>query len=125
MGFLTTFTIYNDGVDLVKKYPQEFAEAVYKAALDNDRPGNEMLSVGYFSNLLTAQKPRHADDHTCYIHMGNTVCEMNSYSTITNEMLEMHPEYFEKMLRFMSEEVRKLKQKLKDRRAKDDNKNKQ
>lgn len=26
MGYLTTFTIYNDGCDLVKKHPEKFAE---------------------------------------------------------------------------------------------------
>lgn len=32
MGYLTTFTVYNDGVDLVKENAQDFANKIYEAA---------------------------------------------------------------------------------------------
>jgi hypothetical protein len=117
MGYLTTITIYNDGCDQITKNPKEFAEKVEKACMGvytrND--GNEnSFGLGNHSNLVTVQDPRHMDDNTIYMHMGNTVCEMNAYSMRTTHLMVNSPAFFDKMLKEMEFQVKKLKQRKKE-----------
>lgn len=58
---------------------------------------------------MKVQKPRHADDHTVYIHMGNAVCEMNAYSEDTLKTMMQSPAFFEKMLKEMERQCKMLK----------------
>lgn len=111
MGYLTTFTVYNDGVDLVKENAQDFANKVYNAAVIGQVTD---IEVGNFGNLVRVQKCRHADDHTLYVHMGNGVFEMNPYSQETKNLLERNPEFFEKVVKFLEREVKDLKTMLKE-----------
>lgn len=111
MGYLTTFTVYNDGVDLVKENAQDFANKIYRAAIGYQTCD---LGIGNFCNLVRAQKCRHADDHTLYVHMGNSVFEMNPYSQETKNMLEHNPEFFERVVKFLDREVKDLKAMLKE-----------
>ena len=115
MGYLTTFTVYNDGVDLVKEHAQDFANKIYRAAI-----GHQIcdLAIGNFCNLVKVQKCRHASDNTTYVHMGNTVVEINPYSQETKNMLERNPEFFEKVVKFLDREVKELKTMLKQSKAK-------
>lgn len=73
MGYLTTVTIYNDGCDQLKKYPKDLAEKLYNACSGRER---DYIGLGNHANLITLQKPRHADDHTLYMHAGNTVIDV-------------------------------------------------
>jgi len=77
MGYLTTITIYNDSADQLTKNPKEFAIACENAChgLQLDH-GRNFDCVGNATNVLTLQKPRHADDHTLYMHAGNTVIDV-------------------------------------------------
>lgn len=115
MGSLTTFTVYNDGINLVKENAQDFADKIYDAAV-----GHEVcdLPVGNFANLVRVQKCRHADDHTLYVHMGNSVFEMNPYSQETKKLLERNPEFFERVVKFLDREVKELKNILKEKKSK-------
>lgn len=106
MGNLTTLTIYNDGIDLIPKHAQEFADALLAVSRTTPRPAT--IAVGNFCNLVRVQKPRHADDHTTYVHMGNTLCEMNAWSQETKRIMREHPKFFEKMLSFMRAQVKDL-----------------
>jgi hypothetical protein len=115
MGYLTTFTVYNDGVDLVKEHAQDFANKIYYAAINSQ---SCELAVGNFCNLVKVQKCRHASDNTIYVHMGNTVVEINPYSQETKNMLERNPEFFEKVVKFLDREVKELKTMLKQSKAK-------
>ena len=110
MGYLTTLTIYNDGIHIIKDKAQDFADRVYDAAVGSVRPTD--LGLGHFGNLVKMQKPRHADDHTVYIHMGNTLCEMNAYSEDTLKTMSRSPEFFEKMLKEMERQCKMLKKQL-------------
>lgn len=110
MGYLTTLTIYNDGIHIIKDKAQDFADKVYDAAVGSVRPTD--LGLGNFCNLVKVQKPRHADDHTVYIHMGNTVCEMNAYSEETLKTMTRSTEFFEKMLKEMERQCKMLKKQL-------------
>lgn len=93
MGFLTTITIYNDGADQLQKHPKELAEILYKACSGIQKDsGIDSEGLGNHSNLITLQKPRHADDNTLYLHAGNTlidVFETNSEWVIDTFIHEM------------------------------------
>lgn len=113
MGYLTTLTIYNDGIDLIKENSQEFANKIILAAKTFNDSSSE-IQVGNFANLVRVQKSRHADDPTAYVHMGNCVFEMNPYSQETKNLLERNPAFFEKAVKFMEAEIKQLKVMLKD-----------
>ena len=112
MGYLTTLTIYNDGVHLITKNSKKLCEKIYSAAIG----GRKRTTIGHenHANLITVQKCRHADDHTIYVHMGNTLCEMNAYSDDTLETMKRNPEYFKDMLKEMEWQVKELKKKFKE-----------
>lgn len=77
MGYLTTVTIYNDCADQLKTNPNGLAEDLYNACLSVQRNrGKNYLSLGNCVNGVILQKPRHADDHTLYMHAGNTVIDV-------------------------------------------------
>jgi len=115
MGYLTTFSIYNDGAYELLKHPKELASALHDACIARDP---DSYGLGSHANLITAQKPRHADDATVYVHMGNTLCEMNGYSSETDKLMHEHPEFYVKMLKEMEFQVKKLKKNYKEMQAK-------
>ena len=103
MGYLTTVTIYNDGADQLKKHPKRLAEILYNACNDIQRNrGYNYDGLGNHCNLITLQKPRHADDHTLYLHAGNTVIDVYdadgewAVETFINEM-EYHLKRLKKL----------------------------
>lgn len=69
MGYLTTFTIYNDNLDNIKREPEQFTNIIYKAACGVKQDYNGL-------NVIT-QSPRHANDDALYLHSGNTVINVN------------------------------------------------
>ena len=103
MGYLTTVTIYNDDADQLEKHNKELAKELYNACngvqLNN---GYNYIGLGNHGNLITLQKPRHADDRTLYLHAGNTVVDVyNAKSewaidTFINEM-KYHLKRLEKL----------------------------
>ena len=93
MGYLTTITIYNDSADQLEKNSKTLAKKLEYACMgiQIDR-GSNTDSLGNASNILTLQKPRHADDHTLYMHAGNTVIDVydaNSEWSINQFIIEM------------------------------------
>lgn len=114
MGYLTTLTIYNDGIDMISKYAQQFADGVLDASREATMQHKPVdVRVGNFSNMVKVQRPRHADDPVVYVHMGNTVCELNSESEETENLMREHRVFFERMLKFMRDEVYHLSMKYK------------
>lgn len=111
MGYLTTVTVYNDGLDLLKKHPEEFCEKLYNASLRQDSVD---FGIGYFANFANVQRSRHADDHTIYVHMGNTVTEVNAYSQDFKNIVSHNPEFAKSLVSFLEFEVEKLKTMVKE-----------
>lgn len=101
MGYLTTITIYNDSADQLTKFPEELAKKLSDACSGVQlNRGRDYDSLGNSANILTLQKPRHADDHTLYMHAGNTVIDVNNANTewaINQFIIEM--EYHLKRLK--------------------------
>jgi len=110
MGFLTTFTVYNDGIDQIENHPKEFGKKVCEAMRRNEV---HTFGVGNYANLVNVQKPRHADDCTIYVHSGNTVSEMNAYSEDTGKLIESHEVFFMKMLTDIEYHLKELKRRYK------------
>ena len=73
MGYLTTITFYNDASDDLRMHPEEVSKGIYEAQLGAQR---NYFPVGSHANPVITQKPRHADDHTLYLHAGNTVIDV-------------------------------------------------
>jgi hypothetical protein len=103
MGYLTTVTFYNDGVDQLNKHPLELADKLDKACsgVYTNWGKSESFGLGYHSNLVRVQRPRHADDKTVYVHLGNTLTEMNCNSKETIDIAKNNPTYFQDMLKEM------------------------
>jgi hypothetical protein len=120
MGYLTTVTVYNDGLSLLKKHPEEFCSKLYDAAISREQSD---FGVGNFCNFANVQAPRHADDHTIYVHMGNTLTEVNPWSKDFTDLLAHHPDYTIAMIKFLDSNVRQLKKLVKQSLEKKTNDN--
>lgn len=116
MGYLTTFTIYNDCASQIEIEPEKFVKKLKMGCdgvLTRDKD-SESFGIGYCANVVTVQKPRHADDHTCYVHMGNTVVEMSPFSKETKRIMENHSQYFDDLLKHLEFTVKELKRMKKE-----------
>jgi hypothetical protein len=82
MGHLTTITIHNDSANQIKSHSTELSDKI-SAALCGEQLqyGNKYESLGNDCNALILQKPRHMDDHTLYLHAGNTVTDVFDVSS--------------------------------------------
>jgi hypothetical protein len=110
MGYLTTITFYNDGANLIQRYKEEVADAVH-ACMVHDKPLTK--GIGHFVNCINSQQPRHADDHTIYVHMGNCVTEVNPYSPEFKDLMQRSPDFAKRLVDFLEQEVYHLKKQLK------------
>lgn len=110
MGYLTTFTVYNDGIDCIRNNSDDFAKKII-TAMECGNPSE--IPIGNFANLIRVQKCRHADDNTIYIHMGNTVFEMNPNSQETKKLLKINPNFFKKAVSFLEETTDKVNASIK------------
>lgn len=110
MGYLTTFTVYNDHADLIKREPLQFAEKVYEHI-----GTHEDISFGIVTermiapNMVYVQQSRHADDHTIYVHMGNCVVEVNPSSESFQKLLKNNPEFANKIIEYLDKQVKEVK----------------
>lgn len=108
MGYLTTFTVYNDGCLLLRKYPDRFADKIQEACL-NTGPYSKTIGLGGFSNLVEAKPARHADDCTIYVHMGNCLTEVNRYSQEFQSIVKNDPDFAKDLISFLKRELENLK----------------
>jgi len=109
MGYLTTITIRNDALSTIEDNKDDFMEKLVRHCGSGGRTAHEYFSVGNHANPVVLQTPRHADDHTIYVHMGNTVVNMNAYSKDTKEMMEHSSTFFDSVLEYMEDQVEELK----------------
>jgi len=121
MGYLTTFTIYNDGAENINPSKtnnleniKQLASAVYHASLNVSSEEGDAYSVANHSNFLKAQKPRHADDPAVYVHLGNTVTEMNAHNESTIKLFRRNPEFAKQLMTTLENQVKDLKNLMKE-----------
>lgn len=120
MGYLTTFTVYNDGAYYLdpknkdyETHKNHLAEAVFDAMSSRDPKD---YRIGGFGNMVSSQVPRHADENTIYVNMGNCLMELNPWSTATEELYIRNPEFFKKLVDFVGQTHRKLRAIQKDKK---------
>ena len=102
MGMLTTIVIWNDYLSDLLKKPKKLAELIL-----NHVSSGELTTE---SNEIKLFRTRHANNHTIYVFMGNTVSEMNAYSLDTKNLARNYPEFFDHMVNYMEYQLKKLKE---------------
>ena len=112
MGYLTTITIHNDALGTFRKYPKEFAEALFEG-IDEAYRNRGVTSVSFhgYANYIEVQPSRHADDFTVYVHTGNEVTNLNNYDDSFKKFVESKPELAES---YVDQAINHLKQLKKD-----------
>jgi hypothetical protein len=111
MGYLTTFTIHNDGIDLIKEYPEEFCRKLHEAS---SSMAPQEFGIGYYANLVKVQRPRDSDDSTLYVHMDNELTEIRPLSTQFVDLIWKHPRLVDKIIIFLEivlDDIKSLKNK--------------
>lgn len=99
MGYQTEFMILNDAADLIRKYPNEFAEKIYDACLDGEYshkayeyhgyyPDTYSMSLGNYCNPIVASRPQHADVTKVYIAGQNDMINV-SFSRWSSQYKKM------------------------------------
>jgi len=109
MGYLTTFTVYNDFAHDIKKDPKQFGEKVYDHICGMETSYVSMEIGNCFTTVAIGQQSRHADDLTIYVHMGNDVTEVNPYSRSFAELVNKNPQFVDKLINFIETELEELK----------------
>ncbi len=123
MGYLTTITIHNDAFHEFKEHPEQFGNAIIEGIHKAEYHHKE-VDVGFnsYANYISVQPPRHADDHTLYIHYGNTVLNLNPWNADFKELVERSPDIAENFVNeaewIVKEAKKKIKQEKERRREK-------
>jgi len=105
MGYLTTFTIYNDGANGITKDPTQFADKI--DSLIGTRQFEEFHTTTGVNGFV--QQSRHADEKTIYVNAGNCVTEVNPYSKSFKELIKKNPDFARELVEFVEAEVVNLK----------------
>jgi hypothetical protein len=113
MGNLTTITFYNDAYWDIEKNPQQVMENILAGMdgslhQDQDTMGSAYAPIGSHSNAMTVQRTRHANSKTVYVHMGNTVMDMDPYSEQIRKLKKNNPEFYNQLLSKLKETVKEL-----------------
>ena len=108
MGYLTTITIYNDRLHEIKEDPEKFVEDITKYIAKGG-----MARFDYALAETKIQKPRHADDHTIYVHLGNTVIDVNPYTREMEAIRIEFPELYDMIIGELELMLELLKEKKK------------
>ena len=106
MGMLVTATIYMDGLDQIKKNPNEFVEKLSEIA---ESGKSDYFGLGNHGNVVNVQKCRHSDDRTIYVNMGNTVTEVNPYDDDFLTLMDKFPDFTDNLIYHLNETVKKIK----------------
>lgn len=89
MGYLTHFSVYNDGCDQLEKHPEKLAKILYDACNLGfiNRRGDNQVGLGCYANLITVQEPRHASWWNLYFHSGNILTDVSKIREGNTHML--------------------------------------
>ena len=109
MGYLTTITFYNDAIEEFKKNPEQTIQMIYHAQIGVQRNrGRDYDPIGSHANPVIIQRPRHADDHTLYLHAGNTVVDVQDAES------DWEIDSFIKEMQYHIKRLKELKKKKKN-----------
>ena len=119
MGHLTTITIHNDALGTFEKNPKEFPEAIFEGMNLANRLGKQASVPFYgYCNYINVEPSRHADDSTVYLHNGNCVANLSSWSGDFRELAGRNPKYAKESLRVAQRIITESKKFLKEQEKK-------
>lgn len=108
MGYLTTFTIYNDSAHILKELTPKEAEDLVLRLYNGCVIGKEHdISLNGHVNAIHVQRCRHADDTMIYIHMGNCLSEFNPYTNTIK-----HPDVMVSQYKLVKEFLKQMEKTL-------------
>lgn len=110
-----TFTVYNDGIHLIKGDPGGFVEILHRAldqGADDDTEFGFGNGLAYHGNLIKAHRTLPATQPSMYVHMGNTVVELADGSPETNKLMIDHPSFMHDLLFFTAHNARRLQKRF-------------
>jgi len=106
MGFLTTITVYNDRWHEIEDNPVEFVEDI-----DKYISKGKMDRFDYALAQTKVHRTRHADDKTVYVHIGNTVIDVNPFNGEMERIRDEFPKFYNQIVDQLEYTLKKLKQK--------------
>lgn len=115
MGYNTVALFSNDAYSQFEKHPKETVENILDGMNGRRKSYKGSYGVGNHANPMKVMKPRHASEDVVYVHSGNTLCEMGVYNSETEDLMQNHPEFFERMLETMERETAALRKKFENR----------
>lgn len=86
MGFITTFSVYNDECHKIKENPKEFALAVYDACCS----ARKMTNI-YYPLTVIHQQSKHLTELALYVSYMGHVCEPSQYDKEYMAWLKANP----------------------------------
>lgn len=122
MGYLTTFTVYNDSCDQIKKHPDKFADIISDGCSGryNYDERTAQVGLGNHANLITIQRPRHADADTLFIHYGNYVFDIDDLIYPERSARPVSDETLSVVIRLMKDRLNCLLEVKKARKAEEE-----
>lgn len=103
MGYITTFSVYNDECHQIKENPKEFANAIYDACCS-------IRKIPNIYNPLTIihQQPKHATELSLFVSYGNTVFEPSTWDKEYMAWLKRNPKSQLEILRRIKSQLTSL-----------------
>lgn len=119
MGYLTTITIKNDALHEFKKYPEEFAKALFNGMNEANNEHKE-ISVPFsgYCNYIEIQPSRHADATTVYVHYGNTVFNLDAWGDDFLSLVNRDPKIAMEFVKAAESTIKECKKVIKEKLAK-------
>jgi hypothetical protein len=119
VGFNTTVLILNDGLDHIKKHPEEFYQGLIEKMYDGGDVG-----LGGFVNPVTVMPTQHADIFRLYCTHANSILELSPYNKRTMQLLtdgkQFQKDYVLNMISRAEDELDKLREAIEKIEDEDD-----
>jgi hypothetical protein len=118
MGFLTTATFHNDALGALQKDPKQFAKRIFEAMNEANRQykaadASFVTENSSYGGYIQCEPSRHADDHAVFVHMGNTVFNINPWNQDFIELVKRSPDTAESFVKVAAQMVKECKEKIK------------
>jgi hypothetical protein len=119
MGFLTTFTVYNDAMSSGKEFWHELAEQIMEGHYEANRHGKAAEKrIGCHCSAVKVEPSRHADHHVLYLHWGNLVHVVAPYEKDWTDLCSNNPDCAQRMINEAKQLVKAAEKQLKEAKKK-------
>jgi len=114
MGYNTAILILNDGLDQLKKHPEDFVEGINQ----HMHRGGE-FGVGCHANVVDVMRTEHADVFRLYGSHGNLMLELSPWSRRLEELYTDKKNAFRRdvvidYVKRAKEQIKTLEKKMKE-----------